>query len=156
MTPPLFCCRLFCSNFPLLPRIRNSTLLPPSVILLVYSWSRWIIDSELIFRERFHYDRERENWILNRFTDLSLITQIHGYLLGVKSIKKLIGSLQKFWFTFFTPPHSQHSSVWLLPVISLLLSNTVLWGRTCLSIWLERFCEKKLEKRGTFIPRWTQ
>jgi hypothetical protein len=29
--------------------------------------------AELKFREGFHYDKERETWILNRFTDLSLL-----------------------------------------------------------------------------------
>jgi hypothetical protein len=44
----------------------------------------------LKFRERFHYNKEHENWSLNRFTDLSLLAQIHGHLLGLKSIKTLI------------------------------------------------------------------
>jgi hypothetical protein len=39
---------------------------------------------ELKFRERFHYDKEHENLILKRFTDLSLLVQIHGYLLDLK------------------------------------------------------------------------
>jgi hypothetical protein len=35
----------------------------------------------------------------------------------------------------FTPsPSSHHGSVWVLPVISLLLTNTVLPVRACLSI----------------------
>jgi len=50
---------------------------------------------ELKFRERFYYDAEREG-ILNRYTDLSIyLPKIHGYLLGLKSIKTLIVSFQK-------------------------------------------------------------
>jgi hypothetical protein len=40
--------------------------------------------AELKFRERFHYDKERETCILKWFTDLSLL---HDYLVGLKSIK---------------------------------------------------------------------
>ncbi len=36
------------------------------------------------------------------------------------------------------PPPSHHGSGWLLPVISLLLTNTVSPVRACLSIWWER------------------
>ncbi len=53
-----------------------------------------------------------------------------------------------FCFQSSFPP-SHHSSVWLLPVISLLLNNTVLPVRTCLSIWWERFCgTQKEDDRG--------
>ncbi len=38
---------------------------------------------------------------------------------------------------------SYYGSVWLLPVISLLLINTVPPARACLSIWLERFRESQ-------------
>jgi len=51
---------------------------------------------ELIFKDRVHYDKERENWTLNRFTYLSPLAQIHGYLLSMKSIKTLEVGLQKF------------------------------------------------------------
>jgi hypothetical protein len=44
------------------------------------------------------------------------------------------------FLVFFTPSPSRHyGSVWVLPVIPLLLTNTVLPVRAFLSIWLERF-----------------
>jgi hypothetical protein len=54
---------------------------------------------DVTFRERFHYDKECENWILNQFTDLPLLAQIHGYLSVMISIKTLIECPQKFKFT---------------------------------------------------------
>ncbi len=50
----------------------------------------------------------------------------------------------------FTPsPPGHHGSVWLLPVISLLLANTVSPVRACLIIWWERFCgTQKEDDRG--------
>ncbi len=51
--------------------------------------------SELIFRERFHYAMEQENGSL-------LLAQIHGYILGLKSIKTLIKNLNlEFKFTCY-------------------------------------------------------
>jgi hypothetical protein len=50
---------------------------------------------ELIFKERVYYDKKRKNWILNKFTDLSPLAKIHGYLLGLKSIKTLEVGHQK-------------------------------------------------------------
>ncbi len=48
----------------------------------------------------------------------------------------------------FTPPSSSNNgSVWLLPVISLLVNNTVLLVRACLSIWLERFRGSQTEDK---------
>jgi hypothetical protein len=52
-----------------------------------------------------------------------------------------------------------NSSVWLLPVISLLLTNTVSRVRACLSIWLERFCGSQTKRWRAWascmlIPRW--
>jgi hypothetical protein len=46
------------------------------------------------------------------------------------------------YFVFFSLPYSPHApshhgSVWLLPVISLLLTNTVSSVRACRSIWWE-------------------
>jgi hypothetical protein len=34
------------------------------------------VSAKLNFRDRFHYNDERENWILNRFTDRFLLAQI--------------------------------------------------------------------------------
>ncbi len=49
--------------------------------------------------------------------------------------------------SIFTPPHPSHLG--LLPVISLLLANTLPWVRACLSIGLERFCvNQKEDERG--------
>jgi hypothetical protein len=42
-------------------------------------------------------------------------------------------------FTPSPPSHGHHGSVWLLYVISLLLTNTVSPVRACLIIWWERF-----------------
>jgi hypothetical protein len=56
----------------------------------------------LTFSERFHYIKEHENWILIRFTDLSLFAQITksmvGHLLSLKSIKTLILRVPKIIF----------------------------------------------------------
>jgi hypothetical protein len=98
MTPTLFDVVLFVQIFPSSSGYTTRHFFP---FLSFFSCTHEAgesstIDSELIFRERFHYDRERENWILNRFTDLSLITQIHGYRFGLKSIKKLKVSLKNF------------------------------------------------------------
>ncbi len=49
------------------------------------------------------------------------------------------GQFILFSVVFSPHPRSHHGSVWLLPVISLLLTNTVSLVRACLSIWLERF-----------------
>ncbi len=49
----------------------------------------------------------------------------------------------------FTTPPSQHGSVWLLPVISLLLTSTVSPVRACLYILLDRFRgNQKEDERG--------
>ncbi len=54
-----------------------------------------------------------------------------------------------FFVVFIPPPPSQHGSDWLLPVISLLLTNTVSPVRACLSTWLERFRgNQKEDERG--------
>ncbi len=55
------------------------------------------------------------------------------------------------------PPPRQLGSVWLISVISLLLTNTVSPVRACLSIWLGRFRgSQKEDKRASqfFIPWW--
>ncbi len=45
------------------------------------------------------------------------------------------------YFIFLSSlPLLHHDSVWILPVISLLLANTVSPVRACLIIWWERFC----------------
>jgi hypothetical protein len=45
------------------------------------------------------------------------------------------------YFIFLSSlPLLHHDSIWVLPVISLLLANTVSPVRACLIIWLERFC----------------
>jgi hypothetical protein len=44
-----------------------------------------------------------------------------------------------------SPPPGHHGSVWLLPVISLLLTNAVSSMRTCLSIRFEKFLETQKE-----------
>ncbi len=49
-------------------------------------------------------------------------------------------------FTPFTPSH--HSSVWVPPVISLLLTNTVSPVRACLIICRERFCGTQKRRRS--------
>ncbi len=51
------------------------------------------------------------------------------------------GTMYNIWFfVVFTPSSLSHyDSVWFLPVISLLLSNTVSPVRACLIIWWERF-----------------
>ncbi len=48
-----------------------------------------------------------------------------------------------FSVVFTPPPSTHHGSVWLLPVSSLFLTNTVSQVRVCLSIWLERFRESQ-------------
>jgi hypothetical protein len=48
-----------------------------------------------------------------------------------------------------SPPPRHHGSVWVLPVISLLLANTVSPVRACLIIWWERFRgTQKADDRG--------
>jgi hypothetical protein len=56
----------------------------------------------------------------------------------------------------FTPPHpSHHGSVWVLPVISLLLANTVSPVQACLSILLEIFRGSNKPAWASYlIPRW--
>ncbi len=54
-----------------------------------------------------------------------------------------------FYFCRLYPfPPSHHESVWLLPVISLSLTNPVSLVRACLSIWLERFRSSQKERRA--------
>ncbi len=49
----------------------------------------------------------------------------------------------------YPPPPSHHGSVWLLPVLSLFLTNTVSPVRACLSIWLEScFVGAKWSSKG--------
>ncbi len=47
---------------------------------------------------------------------------------------------------------SHRGSVWLLPVISLLLTNIVSRVRACLSLWLERF--RGSQKQDERVPSW--
>jgi hypothetical protein len=56
-------------------------------------------------------------------------------------------------YVVFTPsPPSHHSSVWVLPIISLLLTNTLSPMRACLSICWERFRgTQKEDDRGPLI-----
>ncbi len=51
----------------------------------------------------------------------------------------------------YPSPPNRHCSVWLLPVISLLLTNTIPPERACLSIWLERFRRSQKEKKRPCI-----
>ncbi len=54
-----------------------------------------------------------------------------------------------FVFCHYPSFHSHHCSLWLLPVISLLITNTETLVRACLSIWFERFRESQIEdERG--------
>ncbi len=69
------------------------------------------------------------------------------------SIIIAVASIQRdqcilFSVVFTPPPPSHHGSVWLLLVISLLLTNTVSPVRAYQSIWLERFrrCQKEDER----------
>ncbi len=51
-----------------------------------------------------------------------------------------------------SPPPGHHGSAWLLPVISLLITNTVSRVRACLSVRLERFLgTQKEDDRGPLI-----
>jgi hypothetical protein len=46
-------------------------------------------------------------------------------------------------FTLYPPPPSHHRSVWLLPAISLLLTNSVSPDRACLYDWWRGFVGAK-------------
>jgi hypothetical protein len=59
------------------------------------------------------------------------------------------GQFILFYVVFTSFPPSHHGSVWLLPVISLLLAKTVSPVRACLIIWRERFRgNQKEDDRG--------
>ncbi len=69
----------------------------------------------------------------------------HKASVSAKKVKKKISCL----CTFNPSSPSHYGSVWLLPVISLLLIKTVSPARACLSIWLGRFREsQKKDYRG--------
>ncbi len=79
-------------------------------------------------------------------------TPLHPYMLGVgetTETRVATGPMYFFLSSLPLPPPSHHGSVWLLPVISLVLTYTESAVRTCLSIWLERFRgSQKEDERG--------
>ena len=65
-----------------------------------------------------------------------------GTLRGTEHMSSCQRGQRVLFSVVFTPPHpSHHGSVWVLPVISLLLANTVSPVQACLFliIWWERF-----------------
>ncbi len=62
-----------------------------------------------------------------------------GGELGFKIEVKQRGQGILFSIVFISPSSSHHGRFWVLPVISLLLTNAVLPMRACLIIWWERF-----------------
>jgi hypothetical protein len=63
------------------------------------------------------------------------IASLHAWVRGdeLEHVKQW-GQFILFSVVFTSPPPSHHGNVWLLPVISLVLTNTVQPVRACLSI----------------------
>ncbi len=68
------------------------------------------------------------------------ISNINIFLTNFNDIgQQPTGRSVLFSVVFTLSPPSHHGSVWLLPAISLLLTNTVSPVRAYISIWCERF-----------------
>ncbi len=80
---------------------------------------------------------------------------LHPYMLALgreddwNTWSKRVNVRISFSVVFTHPPPSHHGNVWLLPVISRVLANTVPAVQACISIWLERFRgSPKEDERG--------
>ncbi len=80
-------------------------------------------------------------WMGQKCLTLTFSWMVLPKTLGFECFSTLTFILRSFLFyVVFTPsPPSHHGSVWVLPVISLFLTSTVLPVQACLTKWWERF-----------------
>jgi hypothetical protein len=73
----------------------------------------------------------------------------YGFNYGIDGLRST-GPMYFVFCRLYPSSLSHHGNVWLLPVISLLLTNTISPLRACLFIWFETF--RLTQKRGDHGP----